>query len=1555
MTSFGVSAQNNQAAPKGVDWEFALGEVDLNGDGLPSIWTFHPDVIPDVQTGVTAVAKTLSLQGEQPKVDVGFDLLDTRGDAEHVLHHRFQLTGPGGYPVLGAQLLIHETAGRALRGSGQLLQVAALPSAATAVVVTADKARGIAEQRFTAAHLRPAAQLEATELWYVPRDLDFERAEYVLAHRVDVYSTAPLDRHYAFVDAATGELVATQNRLHASDEPGTADTKYAGRQALTTDLLPDGRFRLYQETTRNTVIHTRNAQNGDGTNWVEFYDDDNDWTGTNANQDEVARDAHWGTERYHDLLTDYFGMRSIDGSGFNLIANVHVDFEYANAFWDGQTTNYGDGSPSSVIASPLTAIDVVGHELTHGLTEFSAGLIYNDESGALNEAFSDIYGMATRFYARPDQLGNWAVGDQMDPNGEGFRSLLDPNIHERPGTYRGDFWVDGAGVHTNSGVGGHWYYFLSEGGQGTNELGTSYNITGIGWEDALRVAHSTLTNYLTPASTYAEAAAFSVEAAGGLFGPCDPRTASVAEAWKAVGLPTPSLAQGIDFRTDRTRICTLGDPVTLTAFADTINITWDLGDGTLATGREVTHVYGPGTYTVTLYATACDGVVDTLVQTNLITVDADDPLCDTLILTPTGTRTERTCGGVLLDPGGRDNYPNNANSEVVILNPGDSDVGYRLTVESFQLEGGFDFLTLESIALGGARTQFGRYSSSELSRGQLIDVPGVGFAVTFTSDGSVRRSGFEINFESLGGSGVVAAGLEVDQPVVALFEPAVFTFTGVGQRVMYDFADGTTGTFASDVEVLHAYTQPGTYQVTQTVSGCTNSEVATTVITVGAGTRACAALDTAYVTLALGDSTTHRYTINNCGNNGLYLAALPVRGTVEERSDIEYTRSAATTVHQFDNLGQGGIVSVATITITYSGDYDGQNEFISVSLDGGLPYVFDDDGSDGNTVERTQIITLNPMEATQMLADGSLQVEVINSEEVDTGFGGRDAHTVDVFIEGSSSNSIDILGNVPAPVGTDLDVDLTITSLDRGPGVHRFGVSLQSNDDSRADGIISLPVALTVVGQALGELDPAVLDLGDIYALRTTSASTTLRSIGSDRLSISSATSSSSTLSQNLAAATDLDPGQEVQIDLEKLPTMAGTFTDQVAFESNAGTLVLTVQGNSVAVPLLEVDETPIVDTLLAGEVVQYNLLVRSVGLLDLNVLSNAGVGSWWTHTPFDQDIASGAEAQLGFAADATGLASGDYESAIILRTTDPDRGTVVIPVDIHVLGAPVAGIGNAPTSCGGQVMMINAATDDAEDFTWDFGDGNTSTDPSPTHTYTSSGTYTVVLVACNAAGCDTTAQEIVVDIDCAEVILGPGSPTSISTCVGQLFDSGGADATYSNGENYQVTLISGSDQVIELTPTFFETESGYDIMTLHDGPTTSDPVLEVWQGVRSGYDPVRSTGTSLTVAWRSDGSVVQEGFLIDWACVTSVATDELDPGIVAVFPNPVGDVLMVQIDRTGRYEVNLSDALGRILVQAIALDGSTEINTSQLVPGMYQLTIRDEQGAHTTKRITRQ
>jgi len=320
--------------------------------------------------------------------------------------------------------------------------------------------------------------------------IHIKSGEFKQAYNFTIYSHNPIDKKEFFIDASNGAILDVRQKLYDADITGTAVTKYSGNQTITTDSY-SGSYRL-REIGRGNGIETYNMNTG--TNYgsaTDFTDADNYWNNVNAQIDEAATDAHWASEMTYDFYFNNFGFNSIDNAGFKLLSYVHYDVSYSNAFWDGSRMTYGDGS-----SAPFTTVDIAGHEITHGLTEFNAGLIYQDESGALNEGYSDIFGTAIEFYAKPS-VANWTIAEDL---GSAFRSLQNPNAFGDPDTYLGTNWYtgtgDNGGVHTNGQVIGHWFYLLSIGGSGTNDIGNAYTVNGIGIAQAQAIAFRTLTVYL---------------------------------------------------------------------------------------------------------------------------------------------------------------------------------------------------------------------------------------------------------------------------------------------------------------------------------------------------------------------------------------------------------------------------------------------------------------------------------------------------------------------------------------------------------------------------------------------------------------------------------------------------------------------------------------------------------------------------------------------------------------------------------------------------------------------------------------------------------------------------------------------------------------------------------------------------------------------------------------------------------------------------------------------------------------------------------------------------
>lgn len=336
----------------------------------------------------------------------------------------------------------------------------------------------------------------------------------------------------------------------------------------------------------------------------------------------------------HDLYLNTFGRNGIDGLGMQTDVQAH-DGMYVNAYWSGTGLLFGDGDGTQYY--PLTSSEIVAHEFTHGVTQHTAGLVYAGESGALNESFSDVFGNTVRFMYSPS-VASWLIGDQIvipSMGGTPFRDMSDPNLYQCADCYNGLFFNNGDIVHYDSGIQNYWYYLLCVGGSGTNDIGNPFTVTGIGMADAIQITYRNLSVYLTPNSTFADAANFATQAADDLFGSCSAQVIQTANAWYAVGVGTPfSGVVTADFDASPGIACTA--PANISFINNSWNGTsffWDFGDGNTSTATNPNHTYLlPGTYNVSLISTGtgnCIGADTLLVNAAVIVNNVPGPVAST--------------------------------------------------------------------------------------------------------------------------------------------------------------------------------------------------------------------------------------------------------------------------------------------------------------------------------------------------------------------------------------------------------------------------------------------------------------------------------------------------------------------------------------------------------------------------------------------------------------------------------------------------------------------------------------------------------------------------------------------------------------------------------------------------------------------------------------------------------------------------------------------------------------------------------------------------------------
>ncbi|MBL4593344.1 MAG: M4 family metallopeptidase [Flavobacteriales bacterium] len=495
----------------------------------------------------------------------------------------------------------------------------------------------------------------------------------ILTYRFNIYSEKPFGRKEVYVNAQNGSIVWMEDKIHEADVVGSANTLYSGTQTITCDNA-SGPFRL-RESGRGNGIRT--YSNGNTTNYstADITNGSANWTTPDA-----ALDAHYGAEMTYDYFLNEHGRNSIDGNGFTLISHVHHDNNYQNAFWDGQRMTYGDGNGNN---TPLTSLDIAGHEIAHGLTSNTANLVYQAESGALNESFSDIFGNSVERVARPAQY-SWEMGEDLNWV---IRDMSNPNANGDPDTYFGTNWAsltggDNGGVHTNSGVQNFWYYLLTEGGSGTNDNGDAYTVNSLGLTDAGRVAFRNLTVYLTSSSEYADARFYGIQSAVDLFGGCTPQVESVTNAWYAVGVGSLYAPVTVsDFAAPTLTSCSAPFTVNFNNLSvNGMTYNWDFGDGNNSTQNSPSNTYNNyGTYTIELIANGGPSCgIDTTVKVAYVTIDSN--LACITILPTTGTvSTQTSCAGTVYDSGGASgNYGSSEDAQITIAPVGASTVDLTL-------------------------------------------------------------------------------------------------------------------------------------------------------------------------------------------------------------------------------------------------------------------------------------------------------------------------------------------------------------------------------------------------------------------------------------------------------------------------------------------------------------------------------------------------------------------------------------------------------------------------------------------------------------------------------------------------------------------------------------------------------------------------------------------------------------------------------------------------------------------------------------------------------------
>ena len=399
----------------------------------------------------------------------------------------------------------------------------------------------------------------APELVVLPKD----DGGYALAYRLRVLT--PEDLSVFFIDAGTGGIVLRYSDLQTTVGTGQGvhnDTKKVSTTARNGTYVAIDAMRppaIYTYDLKGNLARTQAYLNGMLTlnDSDVAADADNDWT------DTAAVDAHAYAGWTYDYLYKRFNRLGLDNRNLTMTSLVHpvrrddwasapssvLNLYYLNAFYaGGGIMVYGEGLPPGVTMGGRQwnyfsgALDVVAHELAHGVTDFTSNLIYRNESGALNEAFSDIIGASVEFYYQQAGSGylkaDYLVGEDLTAPSGAFRSMADPQAYDDPDHYSRRYTgsADNGGVHSNSGIANHAFYLAIEGGVNRT---SSLAVQGVGAANREKIEkafYRGFTQLLPANATFAMARVATLQAARDLYGAGSDVERAIEQAWTAVGV-----------------------------------------------------------------------------------------------------------------------------------------------------------------------------------------------------------------------------------------------------------------------------------------------------------------------------------------------------------------------------------------------------------------------------------------------------------------------------------------------------------------------------------------------------------------------------------------------------------------------------------------------------------------------------------------------------------------------------------------------------------------------------------------------------------------------------------------------------------------------------------------------------------------------------------------------------------------------------------------------------------------------------------------------------------
>jgi Zn-dependent metalloprotease len=349
------------------------------------------------------------------------------------------------------------------------------------------------------------------------------------------YSDPSIGNWDVYVETSSGKVINTETNIRY-DGPATGSGIDVQNNLRSLNLYLSGASFQMRDMSKTATgrIDTFDMRNGTSTGYLVNSTSNH----FSSEHDKASVSAHYNAGRVIDFYKNVFNRNSLDNNNMIINSFTHYGTSYNNAFWDGREMVYGDGDGNkfTYLSGDL---DVVGHEMTHGVVSYTANLTYHNQSGALNESFADVFGVLISTYDKYNVAGggswrfneaDWVIGDDIyTPNtlGDALRSLSNPNLYGQPDrmsdyvNYPDTEAGDWGGVHTNSGIPNKAAFLVAK---------------NIGLEKTAKIYYRALSYYMTSNTNFVQAKNALEQSAADLYGFGSNEASAVSSAFAAVGI-----------------------------------------------------------------------------------------------------------------------------------------------------------------------------------------------------------------------------------------------------------------------------------------------------------------------------------------------------------------------------------------------------------------------------------------------------------------------------------------------------------------------------------------------------------------------------------------------------------------------------------------------------------------------------------------------------------------------------------------------------------------------------------------------------------------------------------------------------------------------------------------------------------------------------------------------------------------------------------------------------------------------------------------------------------